>query len=317
MPVWSDGLDLLIDVPSGNSAVSIDVTTRDFHVGGIGLLLSQNGETYEAFEIESIAGDLVTFVNPLTFSWLSGSRIYPARTARIEDLPLKRLTGGMVSGSVSFRCEELIFRTAATEPTYRGYPLMTQEFNWRDSPDYSYLRKLAEIDTLTGVPVIDDESDLSIPLQSFRWSCFNRTEVETLRQWLYARKGKQKAIWVPTWTDDLRLAVTLLASASNIDVEYAGLKQFLIAGIHRRDIRIELTSGAVYYRRVSGFVIVDSETERMTLDTPIGIEIGLEDVVRISWLNLLRSDADSVEISWTSVNTAEATITLRGPRNDV
>lgn len=316
MPVFTDGTTLTAAASGTN--VPCDTTTRDFHAGGLALLSSADGHTYESFEIQSVADGVLTAVLPITGTWPAGSGIFPLRNARLTArMPLQRLTAAGLEGVASFRCVEPIVRTAATETTYRGYPVMTERPNWREGLPYEYTRAQDEFDNRTHAePVVDDGAG-SIPIQSWLWSAFDRTEIETLRRFLFARMGRWKAIWLPTFTNDLRLAAGLTSAQVNMDVEWCGLTAFVQEGAHRRDVRIELKDGTVFYRRVSGFVQVDADTERMTLASALGQAVDPDDVAMISWLMLARLDQDAVEITWYTPGAAEAQLAFAGFNNDV
>lgn len=319
LPVWPDIQQLTDPLNSGSSTIPIDDTTgRDWHAEGLGVILGADG-TYEAFEVDSVQPAGVTLSNPIANNWPAGSRVYPARTARMADpRATARFHRNYARGTARFDTVDEIEQQALSETLYRGMPVMEREPNWRDAPEIDYLRKLATLDFGYGKDVVTDESNLAAPKHAVRWTMLDRDEISYFRSWLWARQGRFKGVWVPTWSDDLVMVTDPLpADTVNIDVQACGLTFFAQEDVHRRDIRIELQDGSVFYRRVSGFNVIDAATERMTLNAALGVEITPEDVTRISWLHFVRMDSDSIELTWSTPVIAEAVLIFKGPRNDV
>lgn len=315
LPVWVDIEHLTEALTVGATEIPLDSAGRDYHAGGIGVVIGNDGD-YEAFEVDTVDTDRINLTRPLASGWPVGSRVYPARTARMMDpRGYGRHTRNYVRGLARFMTVEEIERTALDETLYRDLPVMERQPNWREAPEIDYARKLATIDFGTGKDFVLDESDLAMPASSFRWTILDRDEANYFRSWLYARRGRAQGFWLPTWSDDLILADTVTATQLNIDFAYVGLVHFALGDVHRRDIRIELIDGTIFYRRVINPVAVDEATERMTMNAPLDQLITPAQVERISWMNYVRLDTDSNEITWANAGMGEAMIMTRGPRN--
>lgn len=316
LPIWPDLEELSSAALAGATNIPLTTATRDYHEGGLGLLLSADGLSFESFEVATVNADSIDLERPLANAWPRGTACYPARQARLTGAQgVRRFTTSLATGSAKFETIEQITRSFDAEPLYRGLPILELEPNWRENPELEYRRQLEILDNLIGEQLVQDRSGLAEPAQSVLWSAFTRAEIDELRKFLYARRGRWRGIWVPTFASDLKLATTIAASAVNIDVESCGLVQYVDGDVGRRDIRIELVDGTIYYRRVSAFSTVDADTERMTINTALGAIVTAAQVARISWLMFARLDADSIDIEWSSASVAEASLTLTGPRN--
>ncbi len=317
LPIWPDIHTTEAELLDGVDVIPVATNGRDFHVDGLAILIGANG-AFESVEVESIAADSITIKRPLVSTWPVGTRLYPARTARMLDgRATGRFTRNYARGLARFKTVEEIPGEAMVETLYRDYPVMSIRPNWREAPEIDYLRKLTERSFGTGRDDVVDQAELALPQHSFRWTMLDRTACNTFIEWLYARQGRQKAIWLPTWSDDLLLAATVAPAATNIDFQAAGLVHFAAGDVHRRDVRIELVDGTVFYRRLTGFVAVDAATERVTMNAPFGQQVDPDEIESISWMHLVRLDQDVIEISWASAGVAEALIVMKGPRNDV
>jgi hypothetical protein len=318
LPIWTDGQRLAADVAPGALSIPVATTDRDFAAGVLVMLLDDAGG-YEVVEVEAVEADSLTLVRPILGTWPAGScMVYPARPARLPNAHgLRRFTGDFAYGRVRMELQDLSDWPAAAEATtYRGLPVMLERPNWTADPELDYARKLAELDFGTGVRAFDDESDKPELLQSMRWFLDSRADVGAFRSWLYARAGKFKAIWVPTWMVDLVMLSNLGSGGVAFDVENIGYTRHIDARVHRRDLRIQLASGAVYYRRITAAVEVDADTETLTIDSALGVAITPADVVSISFMALCRLDADGVEIAWFTGDVAQAATNLRATGND-
>lgn len=316
LPIFPQGQALATGINPGDLVIPVSTANTDYHADGLAFLQDINEpEVFEAVEILSLDATTITAKRPVTGTWGAGTYIYPARTGRLtKTAPASRFTGDHLYGTASFRLEEQLVVTPATETTYRGYPLQTTKPEWAQDPTIEYARRIAVIDLGIGVPAVDDQSGLAEPVVAFRWAFTSRAAVQAFRAWLFARRGRQKALWLPSFSDDLVVTAAVSAAATNLDVQACGIKNYVAAGVNRRDIRIQMTDGTVYYRRTSAHVEVDANTERLTMDTPLGVNYTAADFAQVSWMQLARLDADAIEIAHWTGEVSTALTALRAPR---
>jgi hypothetical protein len=316
LPLFPQGQVLTGDLAPGATVINTPTTDLDYHVGGLAFLHSiDRPEIYEAIEILSLTSSTITTARPLVGGWPIGTYIYPARVGRLQKTtPAQRFTGADLYGTAKFLLEEPLIRAPASETLYRSYPLQTTKPEWAMDPSVEYARKLVSIDLGIRRPAIDDTSGLAEPITAFRWTFTTRAAVEAFRRWLFARRGRQKAIWLPTFADDLVVKAPITSGDTVMDVQACGLANYVAAGVNRRDIRIEMKNGTVYYRRTSEHRTVDATTERVTLSSPLGVNYVAADFAQISWMTLARLDADSTEIAHWTGQVSSALTTLRAPR---
>lgn len=107
------------------------------------------------------------------------------------------------------------------------------------------------------------------------------------KKWLYYLAGRQRAFWLPTWADDLVLALPITAAGNFITVEpvlplpadYVGRHLMIWDGLN------------FYYRQITN-AILSAGNHRLYM-SPIGADIA---EARLSFMNKVRSDADTVTI---------------------
>jgi hypothetical protein len=167
------------------------------------------------------------------------------------------------------------------------------------------------------VPRWIDIAATPIAVQNHRWLCDGRAEIDAMRRWFFSRRGRLACFWLPSWGRDLEVQATIGASDTTIDVEHCSYTDHIAQAVGRRDIRIELTDGTVYYRRITASAEIDADTERLTISSALGASVSPASIYAISFMHLARLDTDAVEIAWHRWDVAEAVFTVRGIRNDL
>jgi hypothetical protein len=318
LPVWMDSQPLAAPLPDGATAIPCDTTTRDFVAGGSVAILT-DARSYEILQVASVAPASVGLLAPTARAWPAGQAIVvPLRSARMPDeVTLARFDGDTSYGRMRFEVVDPSDWPAAAESTYRGLPVLAQAPNWTEDVQQTYGRLLQRLDGLTGAVVVDDQAAGPIILQSHRWLMDGRAEIDAFRRWLYARRGRLSAFWLPTFALDFRLVADVGALALTIDVEHCGYTEKIGEAINRRDVRIQLHSGTVYYRRITGSTQVSADVERLSIDAALGALVQPAQVRSISYMAPVRLEADAAEIAWSRHDLAESRAMTRGSRNDL
>lgn len=318
IPVWMDSQSMTEPAASGSSTIAIDTTTRDFRVGG-SLGIATGPHTVEIAQVQDVTDSLVTLTAPLQASWPIGAEIFPMRVARLpDDVRLSRFDGDTSYGVLRFECMGASDWPAATGGTaYRDHPVLTQAPNWTEDVEQGWARKLASLDPGAGPAFWDEEGSGAMMSQAHRWLLDGRAQIDAFRRWLYARRGRLSAFWLPTFAQDFKVVASIGSTASTIDVEHCGYTDTIAQDIGRRDIRIELHSGASYLRRITGCSEVSSTVERISINSALGAPVTPADIRSVSYLDLVRLEADSAEIAWTRWDLAESRLMTRGSRNDL
>ena len=312
VPVWPDGERLSTTRTAGSLTIPVTTANRDYHAGGLVMLLNEDGG-YEVTEIDTISSTTLTLLRPLNNTWLAGScMVYPVRSARLpQSHGFSRFTGDFAYGRVRMDAVDINEWPTANETLYRSYPPLTEKPNWTRDIDLTFERKLATLDFGTGERVVVDESDEPNIVSDFGWFLESRPRIAAFRSWLYSRAGKFRAFWVPSWIDDITVVSIIGAQASSIEVEHFNYTRHLVGSLHRKDIRIELKSGAVFYRRITGSEEVSATVERLSIDSALGQQVLPSDVALVSFMTLSRLDSDGVEINYFTGDSAQAAHPIR------
>lgn len=316
LPVWTDISILAGEAAIGSTALTVqDVINSDYHAGGLAVLWLSNTR-HEAVEILSIAGNTLTLKLPLAKSWPAGTRVFPARFARLDgEVAIARPTDTIAVGRCRFSIEDITAPAVADYgPEYQGYRV----FDWR--PDRStdiedmWRRKLSVIDYGTGVRAFDDESGAPLIGRTLTWLLTDRSKVTAFRGWLAARAGRANPCWLPTFESDLEVTRTVAATDAGIIVRNVGYARYIAANPLRRDIRL-LTTAGTFYRRITGANEVSESEELLSLDEPLYVTLEPEQILQVSYLELARLDQDAVELHWETDTAARVQLSTRTLRS--
>lgn len=319
LPLFHDTTYLAAALPPGSSTIVVPAAGRDFHDSGLAVLLGDSPRDYEVVEIADAGAAQVTLARPTVRDWPAGTRFIPARTARLaEQVKLQRFRGDANRPALlRFELLEPWDGVPATGPTYRGHLVLERAPNWARGLDLDLQRSLAQLDALTGPWATEDATGHPTPLQTHGWTLPDRAAIAEHRARLAALRGRQGALWVPTWAQDLTLAATVAEDAPALLVTWSGYTLFTAMDPNRRDLRIALRDGTVLYRRIDGATVQDEDTERLVLDAPLGVEVHPQDVEAISFMALCRQQADAAELAHWTADTAESSTTWQGFVHDV
>lgn len=297
LPVWPDIQFLQSPVSAGATSISCTTEGRDFRDRGLALLRGENAFDFEIVQIDEVTSNSLELLRPTQRAWPIDTRLYPVRAARFAEQPqVRRLSDRAAGAELMFALVEPSDWEAADLPTYRGFPVLDAVPDESKDLSSTYDRALHVLENPSGFPFVLDAAEQAFLVKEHSWVLSGITERSDFRSLLYALRGRQVAVWVPTHADDLRLVETLGGAAVAATIENVGYARFGLGRLGCQDIRIELNSGDVFYRRITNATAIDDDTEQITIDESIGQAIAPDDVHRISFMALMRCQSDEIEI---------------------
>lgn len=298
MPIWPDMQLLQTPITAGDDWITCSTAVLDFRAGGLALLRGESAFTYEALEVDQVEAGGLRLKRPAQQSWPAGARLYPARPAQLLEQPaLVKLTDQLVSAEVRFLvldpCE---WPEQMPTRTYRERPVWDRLPDESEDLTHAAERLLLTLDSGMAIPMVTDTAGRSFTVLAQRWIDQGRMERAGLRSFIYAMRGRQQVVWVPTHMDDLTIVAPVSALANTIDVAAIGYARFSGGRPGRRDIHITLTNGTVLMRRITGAVELSADVERLGLDAALGVDVDPGQIMRVSWMVLCRFSDDTQEL---------------------
>lgn len=318
-PLVADVAALGAAVAIGATTLSADVRLRRYTAGGRVLLVDDaDPRTFEICEIASATDTAVTLADATTMAWRAGTRIVPLVNSRLEAIPsLARFTPEQAPVELAFQTIEPVDWTPdAGAATYRTAPVLEIAPVWTSDPVFLAERSLGVEDNDSSIPAVFDQ--VGIPLSKFtmQFALHGRDELADFWSLLYALAGRWSVIWVPSQANDLRVVANLASASTQLDVEWTGISEWPLQ-VNRKDIRILLDDGTVLYRRISSVAGIDASSERLVLDSALGVNRTPEQVVMVSFLSLCRQDTDVNLLRYWSHDLVESELTFRSLSHDL
>ncbi|WP_458068630.1 hypothetical protein [Rhodanobacter sp. BL-MT-08] len=298
LPIWPDLQWTQADLPAGSTVLPCATSGYDFVDGGQALLWRGLNQ-WELATVQSIGADSLTLTGPTQHDWPALTRLYPTRAAVMNAQPEQDRwsdDGGKVS--VSFDIIEPCDWPAAMPasfPLYRGVYVVEWRPNESNDPTDTYDRLIEPVDADTGLVEYIDLPQVPFRNQSHEWLIVGRADHDAFRSLLYALAGRMGTVWLPSWSSDVLLASPVSPADVTLTIEWCGYTVFGRQQPGRRNLRIELWSGAVYYCRITGSVEA-TDTESLSIDNALGVAFAPSDVRAVSFMTLAELADDSIEL---------------------
>ena len=313
VPLWQDATALNADVSPG--AISIQATTvfRRF-TSGAWILLWRDPHTYELLRLGAVNPTSLELNEPALKSWAADGRtwVLPAFAGRLTDeQSVEELAdfGSRLELNLELEYQAGLEPPAGSPTQYQGYDVLEVE---PGSPRaHTLTRNRFRLDSGSGaVYTLDRSKRPVLERDEFFWLMLTRSEVETFRQFVWARKGALTPFWVPTWQHDLILAADVGSGETDISILLNGYTQFMFPHIARRHLAILLNdgSGTKLCRKVTAAVEADPN-ETLTISSAPGIALP-KTATKLSFLVLCRLAEDDPEMVWNTTEIAEARLSF-------
>jgi hypothetical protein len=298
LPIWPDVQWL--DAPLAANVEEVPCRTAgfDFVAGGQALLYTAVN-TWEVVGIDSVEADHIALSAPTLGVYAVGSRLYPLRRAIAQDGADATLRNAAVSRRrLSFDIIEACDWPALVGGSeYLGHRVLDVWPAETEDLTYSFAGLRSTVDYGAAPPATSDLPGIALRAQRDGWALEGREEHTWFRSLLYTLRGRQRPLWVPSWSADLKPVASIAGSSTSLSIEWAGYTLFGLGKPNRRDVRIELNDGTVYYRRITNAVEA-GETETLTLSASLSSSsIAPGQVRQVSFLALCTLASDSTEIS--------------------
>jgi hypothetical protein len=297
LPIWWDGQHLATAISSGSSVVLCDTVYRDFANGGLAVVLT-DASTYELLTVTSFTSTQLNLTTPAIGNWSAGAKLYPARNARLlSSTRITRDHGLMGNVQMAFQITDPSDWPAASGlPTYRGAPVLEDSPDTDSTSEGTFERDQYVIDAETGALAVIDTALVGLPTNSHNWFLKGRAARNAFRQLLYLLRGSQGELWVPSYQSDLSVVSPIGSADTTIECRGSGFGVFASV-LNRKDIRIELTSGTVFYRRIAGSIVDSPTTELITINAALGVAVTVAKIRRVSFMVLSRLASDEITIT--------------------
>lgn len=296
LPLWHDVEILHRPYLAGETVLEID--TRYTEIRFVKFVFIGGNNDFEVGEIAGWTDESITLVNGLVNDWPKQTRVCPIKKCRVDPQPsTTRRSDGVHVARIKF-CSMERNRSDADSGmrTFLDQYVLEEDPNEVDDLSYAYERIMSVLDNKTGKQHLHDVAGRV--LQQFAWWKKGRQQHRQLRGLFYALDGRRLPVWVPTIYQDFELVLPIVGVDSSVYVKRCGFTELGGPSVNREYIMVQARSGSRYYQKiVNSIVRGDGTSERLILEAPFGVDLAIDEVLRISFLVSSRLDQDAIEFT--------------------
>lgn len=280
LPAWWEMSESL-SIAQSASSITVDTTQADYR----DWLVVLDGANVEALAIAAVHDGSIDLVSPTAKAY-SNVRIAPLRICEApRGFDFDR-SGMNVEVTASLACALNPDVGSDTSPVHEGYPVLLVRSTRSGSFSEADLRELNQIDSITGVPSSIPERGVMDRARTVARFAQGRAARWALRQWLYARRGRLKAFWLPTWNADMVPTAAISPSNTTITIRNEVWRE---AGV--KCVLIEADDGTQVIRNVTG-ITLSGLNEIVSLSA----QVGVSSARLICVVDLVRLDKDTATL---------------------
>lgn len=223
-PIWFDKARLSASVSAADERIEFDNTYREHGVGGLAILYKDAW----TWEVVSIGGQDATGLDldvPLDADWPKGTAVYPLRRARLQNETELRALSSRVGESVLLWTMVEANEYFAVMPGnhFEGMPVLVEAPNRSSDITTNHTRLAEDRDNQTGIPYRVDPTGRAFQVQSHSFMRHGRQAQSEFRSMLYWLRGRQRAVWIPSYNEDFVTSRAAANGALNLDIQKIGM----------------------------------------------------------------------------------------------
>lgn len=302
VPVWRDDATVSVAVVATDTVINVeDTASRDFRVGGIAVLLQDDG-TFDVLTIDSFTATTITSTAPVLNDHPVGTPVYPLRTCRLPE----KLTGALPP--VNLTRLQLPFEPSDNDSnlgdisgwnTYNSLPIVDSGQVVRGNIRETRETELITVDSVTGIKEVTTPWDGQLPGRTLTIRASGRAALWDLRQFAHWTRGRQQPFYVPEDRIGVVVTADLLNLSASMEIENIGYAQFVRHRSPLNVIRVEKTDGTYLYRTVSNSVLSGDPTkESLTVDVVWPSTITVAEIARVDFMWKVRYDTDRLKLEF-------------------
>lgn len=304
--VWDEVTPLLNGLTAGSSFIAFDTANADYRDNDL-IMLWASDTNLAALEITTVTPTGVNLKLPLDKNWPK-CYIAPLRFARtLTGVDYSRTSNKYITAKAQFLVtQNKDLGDNGSFPTYRGKPVMTDRSAVVGDLSEKIVRTIDMFDNGSGPIKIDIASNWVRFMQTISFLKNNKADVWKLRKWIHARRGKQRAFWLPSWNRDLVILQDVASTASSITVSPIGYPLYYTV----KDIMIQLLNGTRIFARVTSGSTDNDGNEALSLSAQIGTAFATTDIDFVCFMSHVRFDTDLVTFNHRDVGQVSTSIAL-------
>lgn len=289
-------------VPVGSQTVELE-STPNWVISGALIVLKDRNQ-YEIGVVDSIIGTTMTLKSETGYSWTTTTVVLPGLSCRVtpqiqtimhtDSVGEFDVVADVIPGS------EPELTPPAPLLTLKGREWFTKKPNWERGINRTDQMVTETIDFGHKVDY-HSPYDFTTVIQQADFVNKTLEDAEDITNFFLRLQGRQGEFYMSNFDEDMELRDTITNGQSILRMKGQNLIEFYQDDTTRRAIVMSLSDGRFITRTIDSMVAVDdiegSDTN-INVSSPIGEDLGLDDVDRISWLVVWRMASDTMTVEW-------------------
>lgn len=181
---------------------------------------------------------------------------------------------------------------------FEGYEFLLEEPNRIEDIKDEIVRDVIRRDNRIGPFSNQLKADRPRYAKSVTYLLLTRDAIANQTEWLARRSGRLVPFWCPSWQMDLTLVRDIGPGQSGIRVNYLGYTAHYLPSGGRRRIILFLKGGRQLRKYIMTATDNGDGSETLYFDMPFTEAIPMNEVIMISFVYLVRLDADRITRCW-------------------
>lgn len=190
------------------------------------------------------------------------------------------------------------------------------EPTWADdeSVKLSMDKNVSRLDNETGIFVYDLKNVKSYDIHTYQYTLLNQEMIHNMIRFFRRISGMWKSFYYPTWVNDLQVVEDITANDNYIIVGWNKISQYYVNNRRSKKIVIFTKDWKSYIFDVitySDIKIGDNTYGKVVLSKSTAIDLNKENILMVSYLNLVRLDHDDLQLNYETNVVANTTLTMK------
>lgn len=291
--VWSEVTQLKTGLAAGATFIPFDTSFADYRANDLVILWVSDTQLL-AVEISTVQSNGVNLKLPLESAW-PACFVAPMRFVRaLNGVEYTRNSNHNIIAKAKFDVtENKDLGDNGSFPMYRGKPVLTDRTIVVGDISERISRTVDMFDNGSGPIEVEVQNNWVRHLQMVGFYKNSRANMWSLRKWVHARRGKQRAFWLPSWNPDLILKELVTSTSLSLVVAPIGYPLYYST----KDIMVLLKNGTKLFARITSGENHANGSEILYLTAGIGGGFTPEDVDLICFISHVRLDSDQITFS--------------------
>lgn len=310
VPIWAElevhTSSILID----DTTIYLDTNNADYRDDSTAIIW-QSPTSYEAIKIATVESDRLNLDLPIRNNWTGKKWIMPLRIANMHAHTTRKVSPDKVGRvQCSFLVQDNVLLTGfVADTTYLGIPVITVSTLTDGELDIEVSGDIDFVDYGLGKFQMFSDSDFNITVQNHIIRRNNKADCWDFRLFLHSLYGRRGTAWVLTDRKDLQQQNTIGAAETVFNIDNIKLADNMGLNAMRTHLAFVFPDGTYIYREITGITESDDNTEIVSINSALGVEVHVGDC-EICFLDKVRLSDDTVELTWEESNSLHCSLSM-------